>query len=73
MRLEDLQALDEVDRYELAEMIVKGRMLADTLDRLSERCAAKAHVAVDDVGEWDLLARAATYQECAGLIRQALK
>lgn len=59
---------------DVAEKRVKTAVaLADKLDRLSERCAAKAPVAFDNESEWDLLARAATYQECAGLIREALK
>lgn len=49
------------------------RGLADRLDDISERCAAKATTARSDIMEENLLVRAAVYQECAGLIREALK
>lgn len=59
-----------------ADKLGKLRGLADRLDDASERCAARA-TQRDKEGRselaTDLLARASTYQECAGLIREALK
>lgn len=51
----------------------KARSLAAKLDELSERCASRAPNLRSVEGEIDLLARAATYQECAGLIREAIR
>lgn len=55
--------------------LMAGRMrgLADRLDDASERCAARATSAKSQDLEADLLTRAYVYQECAGLIREALK
>ena len=58
---------------DLAKKVAAGLALADRLDASADRCAAKAPVAVSEDVQWDLLARASTYQECAGLIRQALR
>lgn len=54
------------------------RVLAETLDDRGEKCAAKAakigrHQAELSPEVRELLARATTFQECAGLIREALK
>ena len=58
---------------------LEGRLrgLATRLDDISDRCAHRATKyghpgSVEDLS-LDLLARATTYQECAGLIRETLK
>lgn len=49
------------------------RRLANRLDRLADNCSeAAVKSRTQDNAEY-LLARASTYQECAGLIREALR
>ena len=60
-------------RADMSSQIAAGLALADRLDEHGERCASRAVNARSTDLELDLLARASTYQECAGLIRQALR
>lgn len=57
----------------LASAVRSALVVAKRLDDASERCAAKAPQMRSPEGEIDLLARASTYQECAGLVREAVK
>lgn len=57
----------------LAHAIRSALVLSHRLDDASERCAAKAPQSRSSENQIDLLARAGTYQECAGLIREVLK
>ena len=50
-----------------------GLALADQFDDFGKRCADRAVNCRSTDTEIDLQARASTYQECAGLIRQALR
>lgn len=69
-------APENIRLVDMPSIAGKMRGLADRLDDASERCAARA-TQRDKEGRselaMDLLARASTYQECAGLIREALK
>lgn len=65
---------DQADAWQQErDRVGRARGLADRLDDASERCAAAATNARSNETGMDLLARASTYQECAGLIREALK
>lgn len=51
----------------------RAKGLADRLEDAADRCADRAESASHHLLVENLLARASTYQECAGLIREALK
>lgn len=57
----------------LADAMRNGALLAAKLDERSEAAASKACDFATQRDAAELLARAACYQECAGLIREALK
>lgn len=57
---------------EAATKLLAIRKLADRLEEISDLCASRAVERSEPVA-YELLARATTYQECAGLIREALK
>lgn len=57
----------------LSNAIRNGLVAAERLDYRSERAAKAALSSSTPQGHHDFLGRATTYQECAGLIREALK
>lgn len=57
----------------LAHALRCALVAATRLDRRADAAANAALTALTDEDATDLLARAASYQECAGLIREALK
>lgn len=65
---------DQADAWQQErDRVGRAKGLADRLDDASDRCADRAKTASNHLLTENLLARATTYQECAGLIREALK
>lgn len=65
---------DQADAWQQErDRVGRAKGLADRLDDAADRCADRAKSASHHLLEENLLARASTYQECAGLIREALK